>query len=715
MKKYVKTPTIFQMEGTECGAASLAMIMAYHGKYVPLDKLRVDTGVSRDGCRASKIMQGSRKYGFETEGYRMGLEALLKEDRLPCIIHWNFNHFVVFEGVKGKYAYLNDPARGRRKLTKQELDEGFTGVVLFFWPTESFTKSKKIRTLVHYARQRLKGQRSAILYLILLGLFLVFPGLLTPIFSQIFIDDILIGGTKDWLKILIIAMLGSALFQAGITFYRNTILVKLQNKIALISTHGLLSHMFRLPMSFFDQRYAGDLASRVSNNNSVAEFIAGDLAQSILNLIVSAFYLILLLSYSPLLTLIGVGSVIINFVIIKLTSDTISRSIMKMQQDQGKMTGVIFSGINIITTLKAAGVENQFASRVLGYYAKSSVQKQSHGKLQQAINSVPQITSQICNILVLMIGGVLVIRGNLTAGMLIAFNTLLAAFIEPVNELVGFVQRIQQIKADMSRVDDILRHEEDEVFKESEEKVERIGKLSGQIELHDISFGYSKLEKPLIEGFSFKLQSGKSIAFVGASGSGKSTVSKIISGLYMPWGGDITVDGDSLRNIPSEIQTSSISTVSQEISLFSGTIHDNITMWNDTLRDEDIIQAAKDACIHDVITKRPGAYDSHLAEGGRNLSGGQRQRLEIARALVTNPTILIMDEATSALDPMTEKEIMDNIKRRGCTCIIIAHRLSAIRDCDEIIVMDRGKIIQRGTHEELMGVPGHYQKLISTI
>jgi NHLM bacteriocin system ABC transporter peptidase/ATP-binding protein len=703
------------MEGTECGAASLAMIMAYHGKYVPLDKLRVDTGVSRDGCRASKIMQGSRKYGFETEGYRMGLEALLKEDRLPCIIHWNFNHFVVFEGVKGKYAYLNDPARGRRKLTKQELDEGFTGVVLFFWPTESFTKSKKIRTLVHYARQRLKGQRSAILYLILLGLFLVFPGLLTPIFSQIFIDDILIGGSTDWLKILIIAMLGSALFQAGITFYRNTILVKLQNKMSLISTHGLLSHMFRLPMSFFDQRYAGDLASRVSNNNSVAEFIAGDLGQSILNLIVSAFYLILLLSYSPLLTLIGVGSVIINFVIIKLTSDTISRSIMKMQQDQGKMTGVIFSGINIITTLKAAGVENQFASRVLGYYAKSSVQKQSHGKLQQIINSVPQITSQICNILVLMIGGVLVIRGNLTAGMLIAFNTLLAAFIEPVNELVGFVQRIQQIKADMSRVDDILRHEEDEVFNESEEKVERIGKLSGQIELHDISFGYSKLEKPLIEGFSFKLQSGKSIAFVGASGSGKSTVSKIISGLYMPWSGDITVDGDSLRNIPLEIQTSSISTVSQEISLFSGTIHDNITMWNDTLRDEDIIQAAKDACIHEVITKRPGAYDSYLAEGGRNLSGGQRQRLEIARALVTNPTILIMDEATSALDPMTEKEIMDNIKRRGCTCIIIAHRLSAIRDCDEIIVMDRGKIIQRGTHEELMGVPGHYQKLISTI
>jgi NHLM bacteriocin system ABC transporter peptidase/ATP-binding protein len=715
LKKYVKTPTIFQMEGTECGAASLAMIMAYYGKYVPLDKLRVDTGVSRDGCRASKIMQGSRKHGFETEGYRMGLNALLKENRLPCIIHWNFNHFVVFEGVKGKYAYLNDPAHGRRKLTIQELDEGFTGVVLFFWPTEGFTKSKKVRTLLNYARQRLNGQRSAILYLILLGLFLVFPGLLTPIFSQIFIDDILIGGSKDWLKILIIAMLGSALFQAGITFYRNTILLKLQNKLALLSAHGLLSHMFRLPMSFFDQRYAGDLASRVSNNNSVAEFIAGDLAQSILNILVSAFYLVLLLSYSPLLTLIGIGSVIINFTIIKLTSDTISRSVMKMQQDEGKMTGVIFSGINIITTLKAAGVENQYASRVLGYYAKSSVQKQSYGKLQQIINSVPQITSQICNILVLMIGGVLVIRGNMTAGMLIAFNTLLAAFIEPVNELVGFVQKIQQVKADMGRVDDILRHEEDEVFKESDEKVARTDKLSGQIELHDISFGYSKLEKPLIEDFNFKLQSGKSIAFVGASGSGKSTVAKIISGLYMPWSGDITVDGASLRNIPPEVQSSSISTVSQEISLFSGTIHDNITMWNDTLRDEDIIQAAKDACIHDVITKKPGAYDSYLSEGGRNLSGGQRQRLEIARALVTNPTILIMDEATSSLDPMTEKEIMDNIKRRGCTCIVIAHRLSAIRDCDEIIVMDKGKIVQRGTHEELMNLPGHYQKLIRTI
>ena len=710
-KNYVKTPTIYQMEATECGAASLAMIMAYFGSYIPLEKMRIETGVSRDGCNAKNIMKAGRKFGLEVKGYRKSLDSLL-ELQPPCIIHWNFNHFVVYEGKKGKHYYINDPAMGRRKLTLEDLDDAFTGVVLTFKKTENFRKSKKKNTLFSFIRTRLKGQYSAILALLCIGFLLVFPGLLIPVFSQVFIDDILLGGNNSWMAVFLAIMVFTMLFQAGLTYYRGILLQKLQNKMSMISAHKFLSHMFRLPMSFFDQRYAGDLAERVENNNNVSNFLAGDLAETVLNIIVAAFYLVLLLGYSPLLTLIGAAGILINLIIVKLSSDFIESSTMKQQQDQGKMIGAIFAGLNITGTLKASGAESEYTGRILGYYAKNILLEQKLGKVQQIINAIPEVFGEISNVLVLMIGGILVINGNMTSGMLVAFTSLLESFTAPVNKLVQFMQRIQTLKADMSRVEDILKYEQDEKFLESEEKVTMNTKLTGDVELEAISFGYSILEKPLVEEFSFHLKTGNSIAFVGASGCGKSTVSKIVSGLYLPWSGEVRMDGIPVKNIPKEILSSSVSTVSQDITLFSGTIRDNLTMWNSTILEEDIINAAKDACIHEVITKKPGAYEFVLSEGGANLSGGQRQRLEIARALVTNPTILIMDEATSALDPLVEKQIIDNIKRRGCTCVIVAHRLSAIRDCDEIIVMERGKIVQRGTHDSLAREPGHYQKLI---
>lgn len=710
-KNYVKTPTIYQMEATECGAASLAMIMAYFGSYIPLEKMRIETGVSRDGCNAKNIMKAGRKFGLEVKGYRKSLDSLL-ELQPPCIIHWNFNHFVVYEGKKGKHYYINDPAMGRRKLTLEDLDDAFTGVVLTFKKTENFQKSKKMNTLFSFIRIRLKGQYSAILALLCIGFLLVFPGLLIPVFSQVFIDDILLGGNNSWMAAFLAIMVFTMLFQAGLTYYRGILLQKLQNKMSMISAHKFLSHMFRLPMSFFDQRYAGDLAERVENNNNVSNFLAGDLAETVLNIIVAAFYLVLLLGYSPMLTLIGAAGILINLIIVKLSSDFIESSTMKQQQDQGKMIGAIFAGLNITGTLKASGAESEYTGRILGYYAKNILLEQRLGKVQQIINAIPEVFGEISNVLVLMIGGILVINGNMTSGMLVAFTSLLESFTAPVNKLVQFMQRIQTLKADMSRVEDILKYEQDEKFLESEEKVTMNTKLTGDVELEAISFGYSILEKPLVEDFSFHLKTGNSIAFVGASGCGKSTVSKIVSGLYLPWSGEVRMDGIPVKNIPKEIMSSSVSTVSQDITLFSGTIRDNLTMWNSTILEEDIINAAKDACIHEVITKKPGAYEFVLSEGGANLSGGQRQRLEIARALVTNPTILIMDEATSALDPLVEKQIIDNIKRRGCTCVIVAHRLSAIRDCDEIIVMEKGKIVQRGTHDSLAGEPGHYQKLI---
>ncbi len=710
---YAKTPTIYQMEATECGAASLSMVMGYYGKHMALEQMRIETGVSRDGCNAKNILRAARKFGFEAKGYRKSLEGLL-ECRPPCIIHWNFNHFVVWEGMKGKYAYINDPAMGRRKLTMEELDDCFTGIVLTFSKTEDFAKTKRKNTLFGFIKTRLNGQYSSLAALVAVGLCLVFPGLIIPIFSQVFVDDILLGGNTDWMTAFLAVMLCTAVFQAILTFSRGMLLEKLQNKMALVSAHQFLSHMFRLPMGFFDQRASGDLAKRVENNNSVSTFLAGDLAETVLNIMVVAFYLILLLMYSPVLTLIGVCSVVLNICLMKFSSDAISNLTMKMQQDQGKMIGAVFSGLNITSTLKASGAENEYVGRIQGYYAKTILLEQKLGKKQEVLNAIPQVANEMTNVLVMMFGGVLVINGKMTAGMLVAYTSLLTSFTEPVNKLVSFIQKIQTLKADMSRVEDIMKYEEDEKFSEIK-TIPMTTKLTGEVELEDISFGYSILEKPLVEGFNFYLPSGSSIAFVGASGCGKSTVSKIVSGLYMPWGGEVRMDGIPVRQIPKEIMASSVSTVSQDITLFSGSIRDNLTMWNKNVMDVDMVKAAKDACIHDAITSKPGAYDFRLTEGGTNLSGGQRQRLEIARALVTNPSILIMDEATSALDPIVEKQIIDNIKRRGCTCIIVAHRLSAIRDCDEIIVMERGKIAQRGRHEELAEVEGHYKRLIQNI
>lgn len=712
-KTYVKTPTVYQMEATECGAASLAMVLGYFGKNLPLEKLRIETGVSRDGCNMKNIMLAGRKFGLEVHGYRKSLEGLF-ELPVPCIIHWNFNHFVVWEGRKGDACYINDPAMGRRKLTVEDIDDCFTGVVLTFAPTDEFEKSNERETMRSFIFQRLNGQLGAVNALVCLGFFLIIPGIVIPVFSRVFIDDILLGGNHEWVTALIYAMIGTMLFKAALTFYRGRLMHRLQNKMAMLSGYRLLSHMLRLPVAFFDQRYAGDLSSRIQNNENVTTFLTSELAEVVLNCIVAPLYLIILIMYSPLLTLIIVLITAANMLAMKKTSEYLSTLSMKSQQDQSKLIGVLFSGLRITSTLKASGTENEFVSRLQGNYAKSINTEQHMGMRQEMLNVIPEVSKSVIAVIVLIVGGIMVIRGELTAGMLVAYSSLQASFTEPVSAVAGFIQRIETTRADMARVNDIMKYEQDSRYSVTEYE-ELAEKLHGEVDLDSLSFGYDILKDPIVQDFSFHLDSGQSIAFVGGSGSGKSTVAKLCSGLYAPWSGEIRLDGTPLSQIPPEVLSSSISTVSQNITLFSGSIRDNLTMWDKYISKEDMVRAAKDACIHDFITTKPGAYSYELTEGGSNLSGGQRQRLEIARALVCNPSILILDEATSSLDPIVEKEILDNIKRRGCTCIIVAHRLSAIRDCDEIIVMERGRIVQRGSHDELAGVPGHYQRLISTM
>ena len=714
MSGYVKTPTIYQMEATECGAASLSMVFGYFGKFLPLEQMRIETGVSRDGCNAANIMRCAKKYGLECHGYRREPDALRTID-LPCIIHWNFNHFVVFEGFKGEYAYINDPAVGRRRLTAEELDDGFTGVVLTFKPTESFQKEKKQRTTFSFIKQRLEGQYGVLIKLVYIGLLLVFPGLVLPVLSQIFMDDILVAGYKDWLTKLLVFMGALVILRASLTYYRSIVLQRLRAKMTLVSGYGFLRHMLRLPVSFFDQRYAGDLVERMESNTSVNEFLAGELAETVLNIFVALFYLAVLLFYSPLMTAVGMLDILICLAAVYVSNRIISGTTMKLQISAGKLYGAVCAGLSITDTIKASGAETEYAARLLGYEAKQANLEQELSRYQKIAGAIPDAAGKVTDALFLLVGGILVINGEMTVGMLLAFNSLFDSFAEPVNQLVGFIQRIQKLKADLSRVEDITKYEEDVRYGTQKRLRASARKLSGEIELRDVSFGYSALKPPLVEHFSFHLNSGETIAFVGASGCGKSTVSKMVSGLYRPWTGEILMDGMPMTEIPIEVLNASVATVSQNIVLFSGTIRDNLTLWNPAILEEDMIQAAKDACIHDFIIQQRNGYDYLLTEGATNISGGQRQRLEIARALTTKPSILIMDEATSALDPIVEKQILDNIKRRGCTCVIVAHRLSAIRDCNQIIVMNRGKIVQRGNHRTLKDEDGFYRTFVQNL
>lgn len=714
MDNYKKTPTVFQMEATECGAASLSMIFGYFGKFLPLEQMRIETGVSRDGCNAGNIMRAAKRYGLECKGFRREPEAL-REIETPCIIHWNFNHFVVFEGFKKGFAYLNDPAIGRRKLTLEELDEGFTGIVLTFKLTDAFEKEKKQNTAWAMIGARLKGQYGVLFKLFYVGLLLVFPGLVLPVLSQVFVDDILVGGYTDWITKILVFMGCLVVLKAGLHYYRDLVLQKLRSKMTLTSGMGFLTHMLRLPMSFFDQRYAGDLVNRMQNNTEVSAFLAGDLAETVLNILVAIFYLVILFIYSPIMTLIGLLNVAVCLGVVLLSKQVISSASIKQQMSGGKLYGAVCAGLSITDTLKASGAENEYVSRVLGYQVKNTNLIQEQTRFQKIISAIPGAAGNITDVLHLLVGGMLVINGHMSMGMLTAFCSLFDSFIEPVNALVGFAQKIQTLKASIGRVEDVQKYPEDVRYEEKTQAAQAHKKLGGEIEVCDISFGYSSLKPPLVDNFSFHLNSGESIAFVGPSGCGKSTVSKVISGLYRPWGGQVLMDGKPMNSIPRECLTASVATVSQNITLFTGSIRDNLTMWNTAILEEDMIAAAKDACIHDFIISCPGGYDYNLSENATNISGGQRQRLEIARALATKPSILIMDEATSALDPIVEKQVMDNIKRRGCTCVIVAHRLSAIRDCNQIVVMRRGKIIQQGTHNSLMAQEGFYKTFIQNI
>jgi NHLM bacteriocin system ABC transporter peptidase/ATP-binding protein len=710
----VRTPTILQMEVVECGAAALAIVLAHYGRIVALEEVRTACGVSRDGSKASNMVRAAAAYGLEARAFSMEADEL-RLLPLPCVVFWQFNHFLVVEGFGRGVVYLNDPATGPRTVRDQEFDEAFTGVVLTFVPGPAFKRGGHKRSLIRALRRRLAGSEMALVYVALVGVALVIPGLVIPTFARVFVDEILVGGRRDWLGPLLLGLGLTAALRAGLVWLQRTYLMRLQAKLAVRTCSSFFWHVLRLPVEFFTQRYGGEIGSRVGINDSVAHLLSGELAGHIIDLLLVVFFAVLMFQYDVGLTLVGVGMALLNVLALRWFSrGRVDRS-QRLQQEEGKLTGITMNGLQMIETIKATAREPDFFVRWSGQQSKVVNIRQRLALYDQYLDAVPRLLSATTAAIVLVVGGNLVMDGSMTIGMLVAFQSLMASFSGPFDSLVNLGATLQHVEGAMNRLDDVLWHRQAPHLGAPSEPSPPAGypvKLSGRLEVRDVTFGYSRLDPPLIEGFSLSIKPGQRVALVGASGSGKSTLARLVSGLYEPWSGEVLFDGQPRHTYPSQILTNSLALVDQDIFLFEGTVSDNLTLWEDEIPEHEVVQAAKDACIHEDVVIRPGGYDSRVLEGGANFSGGQRQRLEIARALVGGPTLLVLDEATSALDPLTEQQIDENLRRRGCTCLIVAHRLSTIRDADEIIVLERGRIVQRGAHEALMSVEGPYADLI---
>jgi NHLM bacteriocin system ABC transporter peptidase/ATP-binding protein len=710
----VRAPTVLQMEAVECGAAALAMVLAHFGRWVPLEELRIACGVSRDGSKASNIVKAARQYGLEAKGFKKEPEAL-RQLRPPMILHWNFNHFVVLEGFRKGMVHLNDPAAGPRVVTEEELDQAFTGVVLTFEPGPGFQREGEPPRLIPALRKRLAGSGMAIAFVLLAGLALVLPGLTVPVFSKVFVDSILLESRRDWLPPLLLGMSLTALMIGALTWLQQSHLLRLETRLAVGGSSRFLWHVLRLPTEFFSQRFAGDISSRVGINDRVAQLLSRDLATNVLGSLMIVFFAAVLWWYDPVLTLVGIAVASLNVLALQLVSRKRVNGNRRLLQDQGKLMGTAIGGLQTIETLKATGGESDLFTRWAGYQAKVVNGRQELERYTQILDAVPPLLVAVNTALILGIGGIRVMNGDLTLGGLVAFQVLMASFIAPINRLVNLGGRLQTVEGDMNRLDDVLRYRIDPGAAAGPGEPIAEGapvKLDGRLELRGVTFGYSRLDPPLIEGLDLVLKPGSRVALVGGSGSGKSTISRLVTGLYQPWSGEILFDGRPRLEIPAGVIVNSLAAVDQSVFLFEGTVRENLTLWDATVPLPEVVAAAKDARIHEDVAARPGGYESPVEEGGANWSGGQRQRLEIARALVGRPSILVLDEATSALDPATEKLIDESLRRRGCTCLIVAHRLSTIRDADEIIVLERGKVVERGTHEELKGAEGPYARLI---
>ncbi len=717
LKDVAKVPVIMQMEMVECGAASLGMILAYYGKWIPLEKIREDCDISRDGSTAVNILKAARLYGLEASAYRFEPDELRDEGEFPCIIHWNLNHFVVLKGFRGGKAYINDPALGEYSVSAEEFDRSFTGVCLLFEPSERFTPTGNKNSVLQFAFKRLKGSVSALAAAVMLSVIATLTGIINPEITEQFTDSLYRSFDAGLFIKLIAVFITVGVISIVAEWIKAVYLLKIDGKMAILGSTSFMWKLLHLPIGFFSQRLAGDIQQRQSDNGEVSRILIETVAPILMNTAAMVFYLAFMIRYSPLLALICLISVALNILVSMIVTRRrigYSRVLMK---DEGSLFSMTASGIDMINTIKSCGAEVTWFEKWSGMLANVTGGRISIHNLEIYGGTLPKLISQLSNAFIIIIGAFLVIKGEFTVGMLTAFQGFFASFLSPVNSLIESGQILQELQRKTERIDDVMEYEDAPLTQgdDIDENTELTDheKLSGNIEVKNLTFGYSRLKAPIVNNISFKVEAGKSLAIVGASGCGKSTIGKLISGLYAPWRGEILFDGVSRSEIPRSRLAASIAVIDQNVIMFTGSVSSNIRMWDRSIESYDMILAARDAGVHDMIMRRPGGYNAEISPGGSNFSGGQTQGIEIARALAGDPTIVILDEATSALDTKTEDAVMKNIADRGITRIIIAHRLSTIRDCDEIILLKNGEIAERGTHEELIAKNGFYNELVS--
>ncbi len=710
--KVAKVPVILQLEALECGAASLDMILAYYGKRVPLEQVRLDCGVSRDGSNAKNILVAARNYGLNAKGYRYEPLTLKQNGTFPCIIHWNFNHFVVLDGFKKDKAIINDPEKGKVEISMEEFDNSFTGICLQFSPSDNFIQDGEKKSMLSFVHERLKGERGTIIFVTLVSMISSILGVINPFFSKIFVDQLLPGLNPTWVTPFFMFLITFATIEIILSGINAIYSLKLSGKLAIKANAKFMWHVLRMPVEFFSQRMAGDITMRKGTNETITATLINTLAPLFFNILMMLIYLFVMLRYSVVLALIGLSGIIINLAVNRYSAKKLANISRVQARDEANLYSSTMAGIEMIETIKASGAENGFFQKWAGYQASVNSLDVKSQYIVQYLGLIPEFVSSFVDIAILALGLYMIIKGNFTIGMLYAFQGVLSSLQSPIESLSLASQDLLQMENDMERVEDVLKYPVDSNLNSRSGDVESYNKLSGKLELKNVTFGYSRLAPPLIENFNMVVEPGQKVAFVGGSGCGKSTLSKLISGLYKPWSGEILFDGKPIEEIDRNIFTGSLAVVDQDITLFEDSIAENIKMWDSSIEDYEMILAARDASLHEDIMQRDGGYQYRMLEGGKDFSGGQRQRMEIARVLAQDPTIIIMDEATSALDAKTEYEVVNAIKDRGITSIVIAHRLSTIRDCDEIVVMDHGKIVERGKHNELMALHGKYEELI---
>lgn len=711
-KGRLKTPTVIQMENLECGAAALAIILGYYETYIPLEELRVRCGVSRSGVNAYNVMEAAKFYGLEASGFKVDCDHI-HEIELPAILYWDFSHFVVLEGISGSTLFINDPAMGPVKISFEEFRRRFSQVAIEMKPGLNFKKQGSPPSLWVAIKERILPFKDAFLYVIFLQLILILIGFSQPIFIQLFLDKVLVEPILSWKKEFVLLFFFMICLTMVMTWMQGKFMNLMQIRLGIRYSTEFLWHLLRLPIAFFSQRFGGEIIHRMSLNNQVAATLNSEMLLTVINIVLIGVYAIIMYQYDAPITLVGIAAAIFNFTLLTSINRVRVNAYAKVLQKEARAYGISLDALQNIETIKLFGSDNFFFSRIAGYYTKNINAIQEISRKDIWLNTLSSFSQQVSNVALLGLGVWRVMHGSLSIGMLFALQALLSMFLKPFGQLVGFGAQIQTLKIDINRLDDVLKNKEDPLVQQRPTAPSiKNNKLEGNLTFKDVTFGYQPLDEPLIKEFNMTMKKGEWIGFAGGIGSGKSTLAKLAASLYSPWSGAILYDGQPALNYSRDLFMQSIGMVDQTIFLFGGTIKQNLGLWDLSIPDEKIIAAAKDACIHEEILSFPKGYQTLLEENGRNLSQGQRQRLEIARVLVSQPTLLILDEATSAIDSETEEKILNNIKAKGISCLIVAHRLSTIRDCAEILMFEKGRVVERGTHEELLALSGPYHTLL---